>query len=314
MAETEERVILIEDASLSHLEADSTKGIELDTALEYDEGIASQLGSSIHKNRPEDLLSPRVIITEYELRNFHFQARYHAPARFGIYKGQPACLVVIDFSFKKSGSTVSRYTHADISVSFEDGSTALLKNPGNVEELDVDPKILRFEPVEYRGSKTSGEGSKTYGMSVNAAPGGAGGVTIGYSETIPTVKERYEKVNGDLRDFGTGVNFSIEENTMTGSGIRSDWSAAMIIGYVPGRRFAARVTIKAYILYRMLPNPVCGKGDDPVFFDDKKMTDPANSGRVLPSPQGQDLESIDLQALTRLKGWDEGQFLKHIEL
>ena len=166
---------------------------------------------------------------------------------------------MIDFSFKKSGSTVSRYTHAEISVSFEDGSTAFLKSPGDIEELDVDPKILRFEPVEYRGTKTSGEGSKTYGMSANAAPDGASGVTIGYSEIIPIVKERYGKVNGDLKDFETGVNFSIDENAMTGSGIRSDWSAAMIIGYFPGRRFAARFMIKAYILHRMLPNPVCGK-------------------------------------------------------
>jgi hypothetical protein len=56
-------------------------------------------------------------------------------------------------------------------------------------------------------------------MSVNAALSGAGGVTISYLETIPMIKERYKKVNGDLRDFKTGVNFSIDENTITGSGI-----------------------------------------------------------------------------------------------
>ena len=70
MAEMKERVFLIENAFLSHLEADSIKGIELDTALEYDEGIASQLGSSIHKNRPADLLSPRVIITDMNCVTF----------------------------------------------------------------------------------------------------------------------------------------------------------------------------------------------------------------------------------------------------
>jgi hypothetical protein len=70
-------------------------------------------------------------------------------------------------------------------------------------------------------------------MSVNAALSGAGGVTISYLKTIPMIKERYKKVNGDLRDFKTGVNFSIDENTITGSGIWSDWLAAMIIRYIP---------------------------------------------------------------------------------
>jgi hypothetical protein len=72
MAETKERVILIKDIFLSYLEVDSTKGIELNTALEYNKDIMLQLGSLIYKNRLEDLLSPCVIITEYKLYNFYF--------------------------------------------------------------------------------------------------------------------------------------------------------------------------------------------------------------------------------------------------
>jgi hypothetical protein len=36
------------------------------------------------------------------------------------------------------------------------------------------------------------------------------------------VKEYYEKVNGDLKDFGIGVNFLIKENIIIDSGIWSD--------------------------------------------------------------------------------------------
>ena len=52
--------------------------VDLDIPLEYNEDAASQLGGTIFKNKTEtNLSSPRNIITEKEIRNFRFQARYH---------------------------------------------------------------------------------------------------------------------------------------------------------------------------------------------------------------------------------------------
>ena len=297
--------------------------IALDIPLEFDENAASQLGSTTYKNKTEaNLTSPRAIITEKEIRNFRFQARYRGPTRFGTYEGQPACLIIVDFAFQKFGSTISRLTHAEVNVTFEDGKFALVDDldaEQEAESVQYQPRILAFEPHEYHGPTSSGSGSTTVGLQTPIAlPGGVVSITPGISRTTPFTRDRYEKIHGLLTDDDSRIYFSVYENSMNNSGIRSEWSAAIIVGYTPKRRFAARVTIKAHIFLRIV-NPVCGKKDDPVFFDDEVMKKAAPVSvvkqqgatcKVMQGLQGEVLDGVDLKAQTRLKTWG-GAFLDH---
>ena len=296
--------------------------VDLDIPLEYDEDTASQLGGTIFKNKTEaNLSSPRNIITEKEIRNFRFQARYHAPARFGTYNSQPACLIVVDFAFQKFGSTVSRYTHAEIDVAFEDGQAALLDELTDEEEAEsakYQPKILTFEPHEYHGPTSSGTGSTTLGLQLPIGlPGGVVSLSPGLSRKMPFSRDRYEKVHAFLTDNNSRLCFSVDENSMNDGGVRSEWSAAIIVGYTPKRRFAARISIKAHLFLRVR-NPVCGKKDDPIFFHDEvmKKSSPVNTFqqhgttcRVVQGSQDEQLDSADLKAYTRLGAWG-GTFLE----
>lgn len=300
---------------------EEASSVEIEIPFIYDESATSQLGGKSYVNETEaQLFSPRSTITARELRHFRFQARYRGGARFGTFDQKPACLIILDFSFQKFGSTPCRYKHAEIDVAFEDGKAALadVQDPQEFEDcMAHQPRILAFEPHEYHGPGTSGTGSTTIGGSVSlSAPGGILGASLNPSRTTPFAREGYAKVHGFPTDEDSRIVFSVDENSMSGDGIRSEWSAAMVVQYTPGRRFAARVHIKAHIFLRVT-NPVCGAKDDPVFFDLEYMR---GAGKVntagsdqqgsttVPSVQGQALDGVDLKAETRLGAWG-GTFL-----
>ena len=304
--------VVVEDAS----------SVEIEIPFIYDEGATSQLGGNRYVNETEaQLSSPRSTITARELHHFRFQARYRGGARFGTFDQKPACLIILDFSFQKFGSTPCRYKHARIDVAFEDAKVALaeMQDPQEFEEcMAHNPRVLAFEPHDYHGPGTSGTGSSTIGGSVSlSAPGGIFGVSLNPSHTTPFAREGYAQVHGVPTDEDSRIVFSVDENSMSGDGIRSEWSAAMIVQYTPGRRFAARVRIKAHIFLRVT-NPVCGAKDDPVFFDRDYMRGAGKAktagsdqqgNTTVPSVQDQALDGFDLKAETKLGAWG-GSFLE----
>lgn len=123
-------------------------------------------------------------------------------------------------------------------------------------------------------------------------------------------------MHGMTLDEETRLKLAIDENPMSEDGIRSEWSAAIILKYHPRRKFAARIQIRAHLYLRLL-NPVCGEKDDPIFFDPDKMQIQSVSGQDQKSSQSTStpagtiakLDDEDLQDLTRLKNWG-GSFLK----
>ncbi|KAI9873233.1 MAG: hypothetical protein M1830_000676, partial [Pleopsidium flavum] len=122
-------------AQQSPLSSSNTDTLDLTVALIPDDLRAGQLGTPTFRNiTVSEHLSPRELITAKELRHFYFHARFQS-ARYGSYAGKPACLIVLDFSFQKPGSTMSRFRHAEIDVEFEDEVTAA-SNPHNDDDED----------------------------------------------------------------------------------------------------------------------------------------------------------------------------------
>lgn len=313
------------NAQQSILSSNDTESLDLDVALIPDDLRAGQLGTAIFRNMTvAEQSSPRELVTAKELRHFYFHVRFQS-ARYGTFARKPACLIVLDFSFQKSGSTMSRFQHAEIDVEFEDGVTVTSNPHGDdIEDEEEDeerdalkhqPRVLSFEPRNYQGPVASGQGHTMLGAQISLSPpGGIVSLTPSISKQTPFVKEGYFKAHGTVRDNPPSrVHLSMDENEMTHGGIRAEMSLAMIVNYTPGRKFAARVRVKCDLYLRLL-RPMCGEKDEPIWFDPQRMRrkGAANSQtkvivgegerarRTVPGVESEELEAVDLKNLTRL--------------
>ena len=259
--------------ALVDTEENSDVALEIETALAHDDLRSGQLGTHIYRNFAEaHQAEPRDLVTAAQLKNvYYFHARYHY-ARYGTYTGQPACLVILDLSFQQYSNF--RFKSAEIEMEFEDADNVGL----NPHEVDIDttfqPRVLAFEPQDFSGPVTSVEGNNTVKLDVPIqVPGGFVGITPGVSRSKDFVRDGWFKIHGVVKeDPPSMIHWTIREDKIRKNGIRSEVSVATIVSYFPGHRFAARVRVAADVFFPFL-RPMCGKKDDPIYFDPARMRD-----------------------------------------
>ena len=90
----------------------------------------------------------------------------------------------------------------------------------------------------------------------------------------------------------------------------------MVVSYFPGHKFAARVCLRADVLFSVL-RPLCGEKDDPIYFDPEHVSR-VDSARVkeverinttIPGKHVGYLVHLPLKKLTRLETFG-GTFLQ----
>ena len=66
------------------------------------------------------------------------------------------------------------------------------------------------------------------------------------------------------------ILWMVTENKLIREGIRREFSAVLIISYTLGHKFAVRVRVRVNLWIGFL-RLVCGKKDEPIFFNLEKM-------------------------------------------
>lgn len=305
---------------------DAETGLDLEVPLVLDKLKEQQLGSSEYRNTAKrHLHEPRSLVAAYDSRHFYFHVHF-SHATYGLYRSKPACLVVLDLSFQKRGKSFSRFQAAEVDIEFRDAPltpTATQASGGahgsdseDIDDDDLQPTVLAYEPRLFYGpvdvEKGSAHATAKLGLT---PPGGIAALGLELGRQFHFLEEGFFKAHGTLCDNPQSrVHLSLSENALRRSGIREEVSAALVVGYVPGRRFSARVTVRADLYLNPL-TPVCGEKDEPIYFDPESMMASAGGSkraRTVPGVEG-DLDNVNLlQKLTRL-GQYGGVFIREID-
>jgi hypothetical protein len=309
----------------SHEDDEAEAGLDVEVPLVIDELKEQQLGSSEYRNRVKSHLhEPRPLVAAYDSRYFYFHVHFSS-ATYGLYRSEPACLVVLNLSFQKKRKSPSRFRGAEVDIEFRDAllvprATAIEDSDEEDEDDDLQPTVLDFEPRLYYGPVDVEKGSANAKAKLGLTPPGGiaeMGIELGREFHFP--EEGFFKAHGTLRDNPPSrVHLSLTENELRRNGIREEISVALIVRYIPERRFSARITVRADLFLNLL-TPVCGEKDEPVYFDPAFMmasknndTTASNRSRTVPGVEG-NLEDVKLlPKLTRL-GQYGGVFIKEMD-
>jgi hypothetical protein len=167
----------------------------------------------------------------------------------------------------------------------------------NAHEIEIDPLIqpyiVKFEPEVFSLPKhkpAQGETKFKVGLTLSD-PSKTAGAAVGTERTIPFVVDRPFNIQGALEsEPPSRANWVFREHKQSTEGTRSQFPVTMIVACTPGRKFGARVEVKAHVWLNEL-FPVCGSKDDPLWF-----LPPSEEKFV------EQLEDVNLRALTRLEG------------
>ncbi|KAH8817335.1 hypothetical protein F5884DRAFT_248124 [Xylogone sp. PMI_703] len=253
--------------------------------LELDELRSGQLGSHVYKNFNES--HPRELITAKRSSAYYFHARCRCHSYGLFYKDHedpiqggpnpdpkdlvPAALIVLDLSFQRRASDDTRFKMAEIEFEFYDAATVLLNHHerSDVFEDQYVPTVLHFEPRHFEGPVVSALGETKKGLSLSVSdPTNTVSLSPSISQTTPFALEGFSVHGVKENDPPSKIHWVIREDKLTKAGIRAEMSVAVIVGYTPGRKFAARVRIKADVASPLVfVKPVAGAKDDPLYFD-----------------------------------------------
>ncbi|KAJ5118624.1 hypothetical protein N7476_010980 [Penicillium atrosanguineum] len=280
--------------------------------LEEDKIGETQLGSRVIVNKtPQSQYSPRELVTEKESFRGHFFFNIRCPRQPLIGKFTrlntsndakevlSACRVTLDASFA-SRLTSRKFKRALITVSFYDNAVVNLDPDDDENEVAIDeaaqftPRILAFEPRQWRGPEDIREGRNTSNAQVNLVDPTTGlGFSGQWERTRPVIVPGQAEINGSIRGMTSSVvEWTLAQNALRNTGIIPQFSLPIVVQYTPGRPFAARVTIKAEVEWGF-EAIAAGKLDDPIKFDPDRL-----------GKSGDDTElNVDMSRLCNIEGY-----------
>lgn len=287
----------VEDITL-----DSDSGPSLVYQLEGDVNRKEQLGfwdenyertkTALHRENEQQLLK------EGKLGRSEFSARLQK-VKFGIFEGQPACLIVFLVDFCPGSQTWFRFRTATVEAEFQEEHPAIDTLVDDERDYDG-PLVRKFYPELIRGHVRSI--AETYNFTVSAglpAPFSKTNLSAAWSSTQP--KESAHLFRGRLMgDPATRVSWVINENKITKSGIYEQPKFATIVRHQDQTRFSMTLRITATTLAGF---PVIGKGGSRIIFTPKQrhQADESNQPNLHDESPLQDLAEENLEDLTRME-------------
>ena len=217
----------------------------LSFTLEEDPHLNAQLSYYNRESAPVKDVNYRPreqqLLKEGKRATGKFTARLQQ-ARFGMFKGEPSCLVVIKVDFAAKNSGWARFRRATIEMEVEEPDDS-----GDDEDDDDDEDtgllIRTFYPDLIRGHiQTAAE---AYGITfeVGSAPPVPVGVSAGWSITSP--REGHHLVHGRLGVPETRVSWDMHENEVSKDGLYEQPIFAIIVSYREDRGFVLGMKMQA---------------------------------------------------------------------
>jgi hypothetical protein len=206
---------------------------------------------------------------------------YLKHVQYGSWKERQACLVAFDISFRFPPKGGSRFTSAEVEVTFE---KAL--NPANPSvrstDASLDPVVANFAPKQMFGLTKQRENKKTLEIEVPLVFQLPVGLSTGLTgrwgtETAMTEDGRME-LHGNLAqddehdDGANSVAWDLTENPISKDGILRAFRGVVLLFCRPGEAFWVHVVAKPVVKFsldprRLFTKRLVGDKDEPILCD-----------------------------------------------
>jgi hypothetical protein len=225
----------------------------------WNEKIDSRKKPALHRENEQQLLE------DGKLGRSEFSARLQR-VTFGTFESRPACRIVFLVDFCPSSQSWFRFRDATVEAEFQEEGRAI-DTSADVERDYDGPLVLEFHPGLIHGHTRSI--AETFNFTISAglpAPMGNTSLSAAWSTTKP--KESAYLIHGRLRgDPATRVEWKINENEITKSGIYEQPKFAIIVQNQDQAQFSMTLRIRATTLGGF---PVIGKGGSRIIFTPKQ--------------------------------------------
>lgn len=256
---------------MSEPSAQEPLGIEID--LIFSDDSDTQLGI---KN---DERVNRALATQEHIGRTSYSA-YIQHVQYGTYHGKSACLLGIDFSFRFPPKAGSRFTYAEVEVTFEkalDIKDPLLRST----DASLDPIVVNFAPKEIFGVVKDRENKKSFEIEVPIVfqvPFGSVEPSAKWSRETTLIEEGRFELHGDLAqddehdDGANSVTWDLTENKVSKDGILRSFRGVVLLFHRPREAFWMHVSVKPVVSYSLDPRRLFTKKlvrekDEPVLLD-----------------------------------------------
>jgi hypothetical protein len=207
--------------------------------------------------------------------------------QYGTYRGDPACLVAINFKFHFKSKAACRYSYAEVRVTFTTAVDTQNHKAKTASFLD-DPRVKNMAPMKVYGDvKTVGH-EEFYERRVpdifesqigtsNSFGGTAGRDMLESYENLTSVNGRlyFDDYPGDAN----AVAWDLDENPARRDGIFPELNTAIIILNPANRPMWMKIVVKPSVRFFLDPRyllkkngalaPLLQRNDEPVLLDGK---------------------------------------------
>ncbi|KAK4196599.1 hypothetical protein QBC40DRAFT_287082 [Triangularia verruculosa] len=207
---------------------------------------------------------------------------YLRHVQYGLYHSKPSCLLAIDFSFRFPANSSSRFSSAEIMLTFTHARAH--SKPSLPSKPASDPIVANFAPVVLLGRPHSRTESNTFEIAApltlfNTTFGPAAGVTPRWAVERIEIKEGQAEVHGCMAqddehvDGANSVAWDMTESPVKKEGIFRSFRGVVMLHLRNGEGFWMRVDVKPVVKFSLNPKKMVfaqrliGKRDEPVLLD-----------------------------------------------
>lgn len=225
---------------------------DLSFSLEEDLNRKDQL-FTFRKDKPTSTTNYHAkehqLLQEGKLGSSEFAARLRQVI-FGVYDGEPACLIVFRVDFASTKKGWFRFRNATVEAEFEasadeGGGAASVREDDDEEDDEYNgPLIRKIYPELIRGHISSAAHTYGLGFEIPVAPIGGAGFAAEYKITSP--REGLHLIQGRLMGSPeTKVKWNMNENEVNKGGIYEQPMFAAIVRHAQDQSFTMSLKIKA---------------------------------------------------------------------
>lgn len=190
----------------------------------------------------------RHLITREKIGSTSFSATTQR-VQYGTYNGNPACLIVINFTFRFRPKTPARYSYARITVTFR-RATDLQNHRAPKAPPEDDPHVANMAPIGVYGVAMPVE-DKTMQV-VFESP-------LGLQTDVDILGEPVEDDNHI--NAPNGGSWELRENSVEKDGILRNFYAAIVVLNPPGQPMWMEVAVMPSVRFSIDPRRLFGKND-----------------------------------------------------
>jgi hypothetical protein len=253
--------------------AEHSLGFETDLIFSEDSNALLGIKNEERVNRTL-VTQERIGKTSYSLYARHIQ--------YGTYQAKPACLVGIDISFRFPSKANSRFTYAEVEITFEKALD--ITNPSlRSTDASLDPVVANFAPKQILGTVVERENKTSLEFEVPLVfdtPFGSSGITATIARETTMTERGCLEVYGNLAqddehdDGANSVTWDLTENPISKDGILRSFRGIILLFCRPGETLWLHGTVKPVVSFSLDPRRLVTKKlvrekDQPIYLDGK---------------------------------------------